>query len=206
MDIINSYSSLKQSVVEWIANDEISNSVGTFIQNVEARLYRNPKNWGAWMETTVTQVIASSVIPVPADYLGTKHVSVVGQRARMESVSIDQLYGRYPRDGTTGFPGWMSREGSSFVFGPAPDSAYSIKLVYYAKPVFVGVAPADAVAHWMILNCSDLLLYGALMEASPFMKKDERVGTFNQFYTTGLKDYRDLIRREDTFMSQEVLG
>lgn len=126
-------------------------------------------------------------------------------------MSINQLYGSFPRGGETGTPIWISREGANFVFGPAPDDAYTVHLLYWAKPTVMRsytTGGADAVAHWIIVNAPDLALYGALLEASPFLLNDERVPLWNAAYELAIDAYRELQRDEDISGSPvaEVLG
>jgi hypothetical protein len=87
---------------------------------------------------------------------------------------------------------WIARVGSEFVFGPAPDSAYTIKGKYRAKPTALRSYASDAAAHWLIVNAPDLVLYGSLAEAEAFVKNDSRIATWKALYADALRDYRDL--------------
>ena len=93
-----------------------------------------------------------------------------------------------------------------FVFGPAPDSDYTIKGVYYAKPVVLRSYPADAVDHWLIVNAPDVLIYGAMLEAELFTKNDARAPIWQGMYDRAIEDYRDGIKREDRTLVQDVLA
>lgn len=209
MTIIASYTTLQTAIGEWLARSDMTAYIPNFIQNWEERFYRNPMNFGRWMETDLNDDIASNVIPVPADYLGLKIAYVNGSpSARLERVSIDQLYGRYPRGQTEGFPVWISRDAGNFVFGPNPDSTYTIKGIYWAKQPLLRNYSADAAAHWLIVNAPDMLLYGALCEAAPFLRNDTRLTMWKTLYEEALSDYRDLNTEEDVSgsPSQEVLA
>lgn len=210
MAVITGYASLQTAVTDYLARSNLSTFAPNFIQNWEERFYRQPKNFGRWMEVSGTiGTIASSVIAVPSDYLGLKHSYVDGSPAsRLDRVSLNQLYGRWPRGSSTGLPVNISRDGANFVFGPAPDSGYVIKGVYWGKPVLMRDFAADAAAHWIIVNAPDLVLYGALLEAEPFMKNDARIPVWSEFYRAALTDYRDLHKEEDVSGSpvQEVLA
>ncbi len=209
MAVITTYTSLQTAVSTWLARGDLTADVPQFIQNWEERFYRQPKNFGRWMEADFAATIASAVIPVPTDYLALKYAYVNANPAsRLDRVSLNQLYGTYPRNGCTGFPGWIARDRESFVFGPAPDSDYDIAGVYYAKPTLMRSFASDAAAHWIIVNAPDLALYGALLEATPFLQNDKRIPTWQGFYSQALADYRDLQREEDLSGSpvQEVLG
>lgn len=209
MAIITGYTSLQTAVTDYLARSDLSSFVPNFIQNWEERFYRQPKNFGRWMESALSSPIASSVIAVPSDYLGLKYAYVNGSpSSKLDRVSLNQLYGTYPRGGDTGLPRWVSRDTTNFVFGPAPDSAYTIKGVYWSKPTLIRSFTSDAAAHWLIVNAPDLVLYGALLEAEPFMKNDKRIEVWSSFYKQALSDYRELHKEEDVSGSpiQEVLA
>jgi hypothetical protein len=177
--VITTYSSLNTAVGDWLARSSASLDVPSFIQNWESKFYRNPKNWGRSMEASFAGTIASSVLAVPSDYLGLKYAYVNASPAsRLDRASLNQLYGSYPRSSSTGRPRMIARDLENFVFGPAPDSDYAIAGVYYAKPTVMRSYAADAAAHWIIVNAPDLALYGSLLEASPFLRNDARIGVW----------------------------
>jgi hypothetical protein len=209
MAVITGYTSLETAIGDWLARGDLTDFIPNFIQNWEERFYRQPKNFGRWMEVDLSSTIASSVIAVPTDYLELKYAYIDGSpSARLDRVSINQLYGRYPRGDSTGFPQWIARDAANFVFGPAPDSAYTVKGIYYAKPTVMRSYAADAAAHWVIVNAPDLALYGALCESAPFLRKEDRLPVWQSLYTQALQDYRDLFTEEDISGSpiQEVIG
>jgi hypothetical protein len=209
MAVISSYTTLLTAVSDYLARSDLSTFTPNFVQGWEERFLRDPKNWGRWLETSLSTAISSSVLAVPAAYLGLKYAYVNGSpSSRLDRVSLNQLYGRYPRGGDTGLPVWISRDTTNFVFGPAPDSDYTIKGVYWAKPTLMRSFAADAAAHWIIVNAPDLALYGALLEAMPFLQNDKRIGVWQSFYNDALRAYRELQSEEDVSGSaiQEVLA
>lgn len=63
---------------------------------------------------------------------------------------------------------------------PTPDLNYPCEISYFERPV-----PLSDVnqTNWTTQYAPQLLLYAALLEAQPFLKNDERVQTFQAFYT-----------------------
>lgn len=205
MAIITSYASLLTAVTDYLARDDLAGWVPNFVQNWEAKFYRQPDNYGAWMEKSLSEQIAASVIPVPVDYLAMKQAYVDGAPStRLDRVSINQLRGRYP-SGCAGRPRWFARDARNFIFGPAPDAQYTIKGTYWAKPEPLRAGDDD---HWIIQNAPDLPLYGALLEAQPFLMNDKRIVVWNEFYGGAVRDYQDMNREEEVSgsPSQEVFG
>ena len=206
MAVVTSYTTLVTAVQDYLARSDLSTFVPNFIQQWEERFFRNPRNHGAWMDATFSDTIASGVVAVPTGFLNWRTVYVDGSSAsRLEQVSPEQLFGRYPRGSGTGIPRWIARVGSNFEFGPEPDSDYDIAGTYRAKPTALRSYASDAAAHWMILNAPDMLLYGALAEAEAFVKNDSRIAVWKGLYNEALKDYRDLWFEQE-MTSQEVLA
>ena len=199
MAIISSYSTLLTAITDYLKRSNLTTFAPNFVQNWEEEFYREPMNFGRWMETSGTiGTIASSVVAVPSDYLGLKVAYVNGSPStRLDRKSLTQMYGRYPRGGDTGTPQWIARDGASFIFGPPPDSAYVIKGTYWAKPTLLRSFAADAAAHWLIVNAPDLVLYGSLLQAEPFSKNDARIPVWQGMYQRSLDSYRRLHIEED---------
>lgn len=206
MAVITSYSSLITTVQDYLARGDLASFAPNMVQNWEERFYRQPRNFGSWMDAELDDDIASGVISVPTGFLTFRNVYVnASKSSRLDQVTPEQLYGRYPRGNTTGRPVWIARVGSNFEFGPEPDSAYNIKGTYRAKPTALRSYAADAAAHWIILNAPDLALYGALAEGEAFTKNDSRVALWKSLYSDALKDYRDLWFEQEV-SGQEVLS
>lgn len=208
MALVTSYSSLLSTVQNYLARGDLASDAPGFVQMWETSFYRQPKNHGSWMEAQLSGVIASGVLPVPANFLNLKVAYIATSPAcRLEYVSLEQLYGRFPRGDWQGVPEWISRDRTNFVFGPESDSGYTVNGTYWARPVDLRSSPDDAEAHWLTLYAPDLPLYGALLQAEPFLKNDSRIATWANFYQAALTDYRDLMQAEKhTMPGQEVLA
>ena len=196
--VIAGYTTLQTSIGDWLARGDLSSFLPSFTQNWEERFYRDANNWGAWMESALNVSISAGVAALPSDYLGLKVAYISGQVSPpLKRISLDQLYQRYPRgDTSTGTAAYIARNGSNFEFGPVPDSTSGALVgTYYAKPTLLRSASGDAATHFLIVNAPDLLLYGSLLEATPFLKNDERVALWSTLYATALSAY--LAREND---------
>jgi hypothetical protein len=56
-------------------------------------------------------------------------------------------------------------------------------MMYYAAPTYLSSSNTSNV---FLANCPDLLLYGALGEAEPYLMNDARLTTWAQLYDRGL--------------------
>lgn len=195
MAVITTYNTLQTAIGDYLARSDLSAFLPNFTQAWEERFYRDSANWTSWMETALSVSITSNVAAVPADYLGLKIAYISGQNsAPLKRISLDQLYQRFPRSGSTGTAVYIARNASNFVFGPIPDGGTLVG-TYYAKPTVLRT-DADGV-NWLITNAPDLCLYGSLLEAEPFLKNDKRIPVWQSFYDSALAAYRSQFANED---------
>ncbi len=68
---------------------------------------------------------------------------------------------------------------SHWLITPTPDADYSFEVLYYELPPLLD----DVVqTNWLTEFAPQLLLYGALLEATPFLKSDERIPVWQSMY------------------------
>jgi hypothetical protein len=68
---------------------------------------------------------------------------------------------------------------SHWLISPTPDAAYPFEVLYYELPPLLD----DAVqTNWLTEYAPQLLLYGTLLEATPFLKNDERIPVWQNMY------------------------
>tara|TARA_R110002126_G_scaffold114434_2_gene253038 strand:+ start:505 stop:1146 length:642 start_codon:yes stop_codon:yes gene_type:complete len=68
---------------------------------------------------------------------------------------------------------------SHWLIAPTPDADYPFEILYYELPPLLD----DAVqTNWLTEYAPQLLLYGTLLEATPFLKNDERMPVWQSMY------------------------
>ncbi len=195
MAVVTNYTTLQSLIERYLARSDLTADVPQFVQMWEERFYRDSANWASWMETALSVSITSNVAALPNDYLGLKVAYISGQSAPLQRVTLAQLYARYPRGGgTSGQAAYIARDGSNFRFGPEAVSG-TLEGTYYAKPTTLR-ADGDGV-NWLITNAPDLCLYGALLEAQPFLKDSTWIDTWQRYYNEALMAYRSQFKEEE---------
>jgi hypothetical protein len=193
MAVTSGYTSLLANVADWLSRSDLTSQIPVYVQSWEERFYRNPKNWGPWMETSYSTAMAAGVSAVPTGFLAWKNVYIsMSPTRRLRPVGLSQLYDEYPRSGSSSIPSLIARNASNFEYGPFPSSNFTVGGTYYAKPVLLRSFAADAAAHYLIVNAPDLLLYGALLEAMPMLQEDARIMIWKGFYDEALDAYQKL--------------
>ena len=62
---------------------------------------------------------------------------------------------------------------------PTPNADSTLEVMYYEQPRFLG---EDFQTNWLTEYAPQLLLYGTLLEATPFLKNDERINVWQSMY------------------------
>lgn len=66
-----------------------------------------------------------------------------------------------------------------WIYSPTPDADYPFEVLYYELPPLLD----DVVqTNWLTEYAPQLLLYGTLLEATPFLKNDERISVWQSMY------------------------
>lgn len=191
MALITSFATLQTAVTDYLARSDLSTFTENFIQNAESKLYKRLRIRA--MEKTYNSAISSGVLSVPSDYVQMKHAYVnTSPITWLERLSAEQIYSKYPVRSGAEIPKYYAREASSFIFGPYPGD-YSVNSIYYSR--FTALSSANS-TNWFIDEAPDLLLYGSLLEAEPFIKNDNRLTVWKSFYDDSFMAVRDEERRE----------
>jgi hypothetical protein len=194
-----SYANIKTAVADWLADDTLTSYITDFVTLAEARIYRELKV--RQMETALSSAISSGVIAVPSGYLQMKWAYVDGSPAKpLQMVSLEQLYNKFPTRSADGKPYYIAREGSNFIFGPYPDSAYTIKGTYYKK---LDVLSDSNTSNWLITDAPDLLLFASLVEAKAFIMDDPRIAIWEARYQNA-KDRIESQDRDEEFSASAI--
>ena len=72
---------------------------------------------------------------------------------------------------------------SNWVFAPTPDVDYPMEVLYYELPPLLDEATQT---NWLTEYAPNLLLYASLVEATPFVKDDQRVQLWQTYYDRAL--------------------
>lgn len=184
MAVITNYATLQTAVGDYLARDDLSGWIPNFIQNAENKLRRtlNLRN----EETALSVSISSGVAAVPSTFKALKFAYYDRSPIQLlRWVSINELYNDYPNR-ATGVPCVISREGANFVFGPASNDG-TLKGIYYAKKDPLRTTDPS----WYATNAPEVLLYGSLLEAAPFLINDERIPVWQMFFNESVETLKE---------------
>ncbi|AFB70755.1 hypothetical protein MTPG_00004 [Methylophilales phage HIM624-A] len=182
-----SYSDLKTEIANYLGRDDLTSQIPTFIQLAEKRLERDLRIRHMLKVVEATTTAGDSTVGMPEDFLSMKDIHIESDPIRTLKFQSTSNFYRNARPNDRGVPVDYTLLGSEFKLAPTPDSAYTLRMVYYYQP---DILSDSNPSNLFLANCPDLLLYGALAEAEPYLMNDERVQTWASLYDRGLASLR----------------
>lgn len=181
---LSTYSELKASVADWLNRSDLTTTIPDFISLAEAQVERKLRT--RQMMSRATATIDTEYGAVPSDFLEVKSLKLQTNPVtplQFETIdSLDNLQSQYP---SSGKPRYFSIVGGQIRTVPVPDSSYDTELTYYAKLTKL----SDSVTtNWLLTAAPDVYLYGALLQAAPYLKDDARITVWATMYTSAMED------------------
>jgi hypothetical protein len=185
---VSNYGELKTAVANWLERSDLTSRIPEFIAFGEDRIGTDLRVRA--METSADVTISGQTVALPARYLGTQSIHMDTDARRLEFLPRQRFWLADGSD-TIGEPKFFTIEGENFVFGPYPSTgSYTAKLFYYAR---FDALSADSDTNWLFTYARSLLLYAALVEASPYLEDDSRALTWAALY----EDQIDRLHKAD---------
>lgn len=186
------FDTLKQDVQRYLergatyASDPVVyDQIPRLINLAERRIARELKVQGFIAVVSSNMVPGQSVYAKPDRWRDTVSMNVGtgtnnANRAPLFTRVYEYLRSYWPNESQTATPLFYADYNySSWLIAPTPDQAYPFEVLYYELPPLLD----DSIqTNWLTEYAPQLLLYGALLEATPFLKNDERIGTWQQYY------------------------
>lgn len=183
------FTTLRQDVQHYLergsslASDPIVfEQIPRLINLAERRIARELKIQGFINVVSSTLDAGRSVYPKPDRWRDTVSINIGTDAGRKTIFTRDYEYVRnyWPDETQTAEPVFYADyDYSHWVFAPTPDADYPLEILYYELPPLLDEATQT---NWLTEFAPQLLLYGTLLEATPFLKNDERIATWQSMY------------------------
>jgi hypothetical protein len=149
----------------------------------ERRIARELKIQGFIRAVTTPLSTGVAVYLKPDRWRDTVSMTVTGSPIFARSYEYCRSY--WPDEAETGSPQFYADyDFQHWLITPPPDANYDLEVLYYEQPALLG---DELQTNWLTDYAPDLILYATLLEASPFLKNDERVGMWQAMYDRSAK-------------------
>ena len=176
---LTDYSSLKTSVANYLARSDLTTQIPDFIRLAEERLARDLRTRKMLVVARANTTGGDSTVGLPTDFLEMRDMHL--RTTPVQSLTYYSPNAFYAGSRTTdsGKPLDYTILASEIQFAPIPDTAYSVQMLYYAKPQYLS---DTNITNSFMANYPDALLYAALGEAEPYLMNDARLQTWAALY------------------------
>jgi len=182
---LDTFSGLKTTIADYLNRDDLTSIIPSFITLAEAKF--NRKLRVRQMVKRATATLDTQYFAFPSDFLQAKELQLnTNPITYLQYVTMNQ--GDYASQNlyiSVGKPQYYTIIGTQIEVIPTPDTSYTGELTYYGK---IPALSDSNTSNWLLAYAPDLYLYGALLEATPYLKDDERLATWSTLYANSLGD------------------
>ena len=166
-----------------LASDAIVyEQIPRLINLAERRIARELKVQGLINVVTSAMQPGLAVYPKPDRWRTTVsfNYGIDHQYQQLFPRSYEYVRSYWPNRDETGVPlFYADYDYNNWIVSPTPDQAYPFEvLVYQLLPLLDDANQTN----WLTEYAPQVLLYASLLEATPFLKNDERIGVWQQMY------------------------
>jgi len=185
---ISTYSELQTAVANWLDRDDLTARIPEFITLAEARFNRVLRLRSMEAKYTANTVAAQRNLALPAGYIQMRNFQVNTNPLTTLSYVTPEIYDRLWGGSTTGTPKFYTILANEVSFGPIPASRMEVEMLFYKRFDNLSVSSPT---NTLLTESPDVYLYGAMLEAEPFIMNDERVPLWAQALQQAVTDLQE---------------
>jgi hypothetical protein len=190
---ISTYAELKTAIAGWLDREDLTDIIPDFIALTESRHRRDFKIRRMETRVTASTVADTEYYTLPDNYVAMRNIQLNTDPKTSLEYLTPEIMDRVRGGSSTGKPKAYSIIGNNFQLRPIPDSVYEIEMLYYKY--FTPLSDSNT-TNDMLTYHPDIYLYGALVEAEPYLQNDKRLQTWASLYDRAKKDLIDTNERD----------
>lgn len=193
--MISTYDELKSTIADWLNRDDLLTVIPSFVQLAEVGMERVLRTRN--MLTRSTATIDTQYSAVPSDFLEVRTIKLIGISPiqPLTFLTMEEMDALDAKTSANGKPLYFTLVGNQIRVNPAPAGSYTAELSYFAKLDKL----SDSVAsNWILQSHPDAYLYGALLQAAPYLKDDERTSIWTTLYAAAVEAMKQADERAAT--------
>ena len=181
---LTTYAQLKSAVADWLERSDLSDRITDFITLAESRLNRVLRLRLMESEQALVATTGARTITLPVGYrepLGLWLESTGGRQeiGFVDPAAMQVVAGR-------GQPRQWTIDGTSLAFERPCDQVYVFTMRMLGRLTLSDAQPTNAI----LADYPDLYLFGALVEAAPYLRDAEMLGLFAARFEAALAEVR----------------
>lgn len=198
---VSTYAELLASIAGWLNRDDLTSRIPDFVTLAEAKL--NARVMHRNMQTLATISITGETYTLPDAFAGVVSLRINTSGYERIEYRSEEQFDQLPVS-TSGTPRYYTIAGGSLVFWPVPGDAVAARFRYRTR--LTALSDANP-SNWLLTSYPHAYLYGALMEAAPYLMNDDRVNVWGPLFAEAISDIKlDGARQSEGAYMQTVSG
>ena len=182
---ITNYSELKEAISSWLDRSDLDSVIPDFIALAEARHRRDFKLRRMETRVTANTISGTEYYSLPDNFVAMRNIQLnTDPKTALEYLTPEQM-DRVNAGSSTGKPKAYSIIGNNIQLRPIPDSVYQIEMLYFKY--FTALSDSNTTNDMLTFH-PDAYLYGALVEAEPYLQNDKRIQVWSGYYDRAKQD------------------
>ena len=180
---ITNYAGLQTTIANYLARSDLTAQIPDFIRLAEIRLRRDLRIRQMLNSSITSTTGGDQTVSLPIDFLQLRDLFIVTNPVQPLDYLTPSVFNRNARVTESGLPVNYTIIANEFKLAPVPDTNYTLRMLYYYAPEFL---TSENPSNMFLSTCPDLLLYGALVEAEPYLMNDGRIQVWAGMYDRGV--------------------
>ncbi|MFN3522229.1 MAG: hypothetical protein ACK4YQ_08260 [Phenylobacterium sp.] len=181
---LSTYTDLKSAVADWLDRADLNARIPDFVALAEAQMNRTLRV--RRMIARASASLEAEFTSLPGDFLEV--VALTGDDGQTLRPAPPQTMAALKAASPgPGRPQRYALAGEALQVHPAPERPVGVALTYYAK---IPALSASVAANWLLAEAPDAYLYGALLQAAPYLRDPEALPIWNAGYEAALAGVR----------------
>jgi len=185
---IGTYDELKTAVANWLDRNDLTDRIPEFIALAEARMNRVLRLRMMESKYTASTVASQRNYALPTGYIQMRNFQINTSPVTPLQYVSPEIYDRLWGGSTGGTPQFYTIITNEIQLDPVPGSVLTLEMLFYKK---ITALSGTNTTEQMLTDNPDIYLYGALLEAEPFIMNDERVGLWAKGFQQAVADLQE---------------
>lgn len=193
MAFVLTYDTLTKAVEDYLERNDVNlvDQIPLFIMLGERRVARDLKILGIKVAITDNLIEEDSLIQKPTRWLNDSSFNIgtsagFNTRVFLLQRSYEWCRTYWPDPTQTATPKYYASDYNYnyWFLAPTPDDAYPYEIIYYETPQLIDETTST---NFLTGSAPEVLLYGTLLETASYLKDDERIAVWTDYYEKARK-------------------
>ena len=195
---LDTYGNLKTAVADWLNRTDLSAQIVDFIYLAEVEMTRRIRRCS--VRTTISITDRATALPSDAVELRSIYL-VTGEPYKdlpLTVCSPEVLAEMRARRANVAYrPLYASMIAGKLVVAPDPDKSYTAEVIYFQQLSFLTGTTSSSATNSVLSEAPDAYLYGALLQAAPFLEHDTRTAVWQAKFDSAIEQLNNVRDREE---------